>query len=73
MQESFTNNFLFQLQVYETPAPGLCILHAQVESTQAEAPDVELPPFLDVERRLEGQRDEKDYGAYSLSIIKEES
>ena len=60
-------------QVYQTPkvAEGLCILHAQVESTEAEAPEVELPPFLDMERRLEGPKDECDYGAYSLSMIRE--
>jgi predicted ATPase len=60
-------------QVYETPkaAEGLCILHAQVESTELVAPEVELPPFLDMERRLEGPQDEHDYGAYSLSIIRE--
>jgi hypothetical protein len=51
----------------------MCILHAQVESTGAQTPDVELPPFLDVERRLEGSQDEKEYGAHSLSIIQEES
>jgi hypothetical protein len=60
-------------QVYQTPkvAEGLCILHAQVESTDADVPEVELPPFLNMERRLEGPEDECDYGAYSLSIIRE--
>jgi hypothetical protein len=56
-------------QVYETPSPGLCILHAQVESTEKEVPDVHLPPFLEVDRQLQGEEDEKKYGAYGLSLM----
>jgi hypothetical protein len=58
-------------QAYKTPssAGGVCILHAQVESSTEEEPKVNLPPFLDVERRLHGPADENEYGAYSLSLI----
>jgi hypothetical protein len=59
--------------VYETPANGLCILHAQVETKPEEETDIwagiELPSFLKTERRLIGSADEEDYGAYSLSLI----
>jgi hypothetical protein len=66
-------SFLFELQsftihVYENPSPGLCILHAQVESTHDEAPVVKLPGFLDVERQL-GAKDEGKFGSYALSVI----
>jgi hypothetical protein len=56
-------------QVYETPSPGLCILQAQVQSPNGRDAEIELPPFLDVERRLQGSDDEKMYGAYGLSVI----
>jgi hypothetical protein len=59
------------LKVYEEPISDLCILHAQVESSACYEPSVDLPPFLDVERRLENTKeDEEKYGAYSISIIK---
>lgn len=65
--------FLYKLQsftihVYQSPSPGLCILHAQVESTADEVPVVDLPEFLDVERRLE-LSDEDHYGSYVLSLV----
>ena len=65
-QQSFT------VHMYETPAEGLCILHAQVESKADEEPEVKLPDFLDVERQLGGEEDEKKYGSYALSVIGEE-
>lgn len=65
-QQSFT------VHMYETPATGLCILHAQVESKTDEEPEVKLPDFLDVERQLRGSEDEKKYGSYALSVIGEE-
>ena len=52
-----------------TPSPGLCILHAQVETKNGHDPEVELPPFLDVERQLQGEDDERKYGAYELSLM----
>jgi predicted ATPase len=62
----------FTLHIYQHPNPGLCILHAQVEATTEEgAVEVELPPFLHVDRRIENTpQDDEAYGAYSLSIIK---
>lgn len=68
-------SFLYKLQsftihVYETPSPGLCILHAQVESTNDETPVVDLPDFLDIDRLLE-QNDKSTYGSYALSVIHE--
>jgi hypothetical protein len=67
-------SFLYKLQsftihLYESPCPGLCIVHAQVESTSDEAPVVDLPEFLDVERQLEGQADEIVYGSFALSLL----
>lgn len=52
---------------------GLCILHAQVEaSADGEEPEVDLPPFLQVERRLTDSKEDKEkYGAYSLSMMKQ--
>ena len=62
----------FGVHVYLTPAEGLCILHAQVEaSADGKEPIVDLPPFLQVERRLTDSPDDKEhYGAYSLSLMK---
>eukprot|EP00934_Nitzschia_sp_Nitz4_P002213 Nitzschia sp. Nitz4//scaffold376_size14603//8852//10148//NITZ4_008921-RA/size14603-augustus-gene-0.17-mRNA-1//-1//CDS//3329549661//2213//frame0 len=70
-------SFLYNLQsftihVFQTPqaSEGLCILHAQVECSPNEEPEVMLPPFLEIDRRLQGPQDESDFGAYSLSIIR---
>ena len=68
-------SFLYKLQSftiheYNAPSPGLCILHAQVESNDTETPVVDLPDFLDVDRPLE-QNDESTYGSYALSVIHE--
>jgi hypothetical protein len=62
------------VHLYEQPVADLCILHAQVEAAEiGKEPEVDLPPFLDVERRLTNtKRDEQKYGAYSLSLIREE-
>jgi predicted ATPase len=72
-------SFLYNLQsfvvhVYEQPVADLCILHAQVEAAEVgKEPEVDLPPFLNVERRLTNTKpDEHKYGAYSLSLIREE-
>ena len=68
-------SFLYKLQsftihIYENPSSdGLSILHAQVETGHAEELNVDVPPFLDIVRRLEGSVDEQEYGAYSLSLI----
>ena len=53
----------------------ISILHAQVEAAKdGAAPKVDLPPFLDVEKRLSStgtteDDDEERYSAYSISII----
>jgi hypothetical protein len=59
----------FTVHIYKNPSRGLCILHAQVESSDDEEPNVKLPDFLDVDKRLIGPEDEKQYGSYALSII----
>jgi hypothetical protein len=61
----------FTVHIYENPSNGLCILHVQVESSGNEEPDVKLPDFIDVDRRLLGPEDEKQYGSYALSVIGE--
>ena len=66
-------SFLYKLQsftihVYNTPSPGLCILHAQVENSDNEDPVVNLPNFLAVDRLL-GKSDESKYGSYALSVV----
>lgn len=49
----------------------LCILHAQVETANEGEMEVELPPFLDVDRRLKKTKEDDDsYGAYAISVIK---
>eukprot|EP00980_Cylindrotheca_fusiformis_P019809 scaffold6949_cov107-Cylindrotheca_fusiformis.AAC.9 len=71
-------SFLYKLQsftihVYESPAKGLCILHAQVEAKPGDEAHadfgVDLPPFFNIGRRLTGAEDEEKYGAYGLSLI----
>jgi hypothetical protein len=37
----------------------LCILHAQVESAEKEVTNLQLPPFLEMDRQLQGEEDEK--------------
>ena len=66
-------SFLYKLQsftihIYHTPSPGLCILHAQVENSDNEDPEVDLPEFLKIDRLL-GQNDESTYGSYALSVV----
>jgi len=66
-------SFLYKLQsftihMYETPSPGLCILHAQVENSDNADPVVDLPDFLNIDRLL-GQKDESTYGSYALSVV----
>ena len=58
--------------MYQQPVSGIFILHAQVEaSKESTEPSVDLPPFLDVEKRLSGndKDDEEKYSAYSISVI----
>lgn len=56
------------MQVYEAPVSDLCILHAQVETANKGELLVTLPPFLQVERRINKTKvDEETYGAFSIS------
>ncbi len=66
-------SFLYKLQsftihIYDTPSPGLCILHAQVENNDNADLVVDLPDFLNIDRFL-GQKDESTYGSYALSLV----
>jgi len=70
----------FSIHIYREPmdVEGLCILHAQAEGTENEHKEkveditVDLPEFLKVVRQLEGtKRDQKKYGAYSISLVHE--
>ena len=72
----------FNVHIYESPCTDINILHAQVETTATTTSpqkgntggsnnSVIIPPFLSVNRRLENTKeDERNYGAYSLSLIK---
>jgi hypothetical protein len=58
--------------LYQQPVSDIFILHAQVEATkEGIEPKVDLPPFLDVEKRLTGNNseDEEKYSAYTISVI----
>jgi AAA domain len=63
----------FNVHIYESPFSDINILHAQVEPTNAQSANtVIIPPFLAVDRRLENNKEDEDnYGAYSLSLIKD--
>jgi len=61
-------SFLWQMQsfnihVYQQPVGDLCILHAQSDTT-----DVDLPPFLDVEKPLKSN----EYCSYFISLKNKE-
>ena len=62
----------FTIHIYQKPVDHLLILHAQVEAKnndEKDDPTVNLPPFLQVERRLTSSKeDEMAYGAYSISL-----
>jgi hypothetical protein len=61
----------FNIHVYEQPISNLSILHAQVEASKdgESDPPVQLPPFLNVERRIMNtKQDEELYGAFHISI-----
>ena len=65
-------SFLYKLQsftihIYEEPVSDVCILHAQIQGD--DECKVELPPFLNVERRL-GKEDTEQYGAFGISLKK---
>ena len=66
------NHQSFSIHMYTQPVTDLCILHAQVEAgPDGKDAEVDLPPFLEVERQLKATAEDEDaYGAYSLSLIK---
>jgi hypothetical protein len=48
----------------------MCILHAQVETANEGELEIDLPPFLEVERRLKNTKeDDHKYGAFAVSLI----
>mmetsp|Transcript_7286 Transcript_7286/g.10886 ORF Transcript_7286/g.10886 Transcript_7286/m.10886 type:complete len:422 (-) Transcript_7286:53-1318(-) len=62
-------SFLWQTQsfvvhIYNAPVNNICLLYCQVEGDG----EVELPPFLDVDRVLDGPEDEWKYGSYGISL-----
>lgn len=64
------NKQSFVVHIFQTPEEGLCILHAQVEASGTAEPEVDLPPFLELDRRLQDtEEDTETYGTYSLSKI----
>jgi predicted ATPase len=77
----------FNVHIYEEPMRGLCILHAHTRRSSPLKPtgagdgalvgnsveDVDLPPFLDVLRRLTNSKeDDQKYGAYSISQMQKQ-
>mmetsp|Transcript_22931 Transcript_22931/g.47672 ORF Transcript_22931/g.47672 Transcript_22931/m.47672 type:complete len:451 (+) Transcript_22931:277-1629(+) len=61
----------FNVHVYQEPVSDICILHAQVKSTP-ETPvaegEVEIPTFLDVDRRISNSEEDAKFGAYHISL-----
>mmetsp|Transcript_8456 Transcript_8456/g.13998 ORF Transcript_8456/g.13998 Transcript_8456/m.13998 type:complete len:413 (+) Transcript_8456:183-1421(+) len=60
----------FVIHCYDEPISDLCILHAQVETANEGELQVDLPPFLEVERRLKNiKEDDAKFGAFAISLI----
>ena len=75
------------VHIYVETMRGLCILHAHTGRSSPVIPtgagdgalvgnsveDVDLPPFLDVLRRLTNSKeDDQKYGAYSISQMQKQ-
>ncbi len=65
----------FNIHIFKEPVKDLYICHAQSANgdgnTDGEKVVVELPPFLNVERRLENNEDDvKQFGTFNISLIK---
>ncbi len=61
----------FNVHVYQEPVSDVCILHAQVKSTPdtpVNEGEVEIPPFLDVDRRISNSEEDAKFGAYNISL-----
>ena len=61
----------FNVHVYQEPVSDICILHAQVkaspDSSEIER-EVDIPPFLDVDRPITDSEDDAQFGAYNISL-----
>jgi len=55
----------YTLTLYTAPVDDVCVLYYQ----SAGGKEVVLPPFLDIERRLNAG-DKEAYGSYSISLVK---
>jgi len=61
----------FSIHIYEKPIQNLCILHAQSVTTNGKEEEIiDLPEFLDIERRLQNTKDDFKYSAHAVSLKK---
>ena len=56
----------FNVHVYKKPVDDVCIMHAQ----KSGGDEVEIPPFLDVDRRITDLEEDEKYGSYQISLKK---
>lgn len=61
--------------MFTEPLKDLCICHAQTaidgDTGTDIASTVAIPPFLNVERKLEDSKDDKEkFGTFNISLIK---
>lgn len=69
-RKSHRTAYALTLQCYEEPVSDLCILHAQVETANEGDLEVDLPPFLEVERRIKNTKEDAEkFGAFAISLI----
>jgi hypothetical protein len=52
------------VHVYKKPVDDVCILHAQ----KSGGDEVEIPPFLNVERLITDSEEDEKYGSYNISL-----
>jgi hypothetical protein len=55
----------FTVHIYKKPVDNVCILHAQAKSGGEE---VEIPPFLNVDRLITDTAEDEKYGSYKISL-----
>ncbi len=65
----------FNIHMFTEPVKDLCICHAQsaIEGKSHDdiAKTVAIPPFLNVERRIEDNKGDKEkFGTFNISLIK---
>lgn len=71
----------FNIHIYKKPMENLCIANAQVAASEIEKGnidgkatkdiEVDIPPFLDVQRRLQSnQEDYEKYSSFHISLLK---